>query len=101
MDNRLSDSHTVVEVKGPDRVGLLYAITTTLAAQGMDIASARIATEIDQAYDTFYVTSREGRRIEDAATMERLRSSLEGALTSPLIFVSTGPSPAGRAEASC
>ncbi len=65
VDNRLSDSHTVVEVKCPDRVGLLYAITRTLSALELDIGSARIATEIDHAYDTFYVTDREGRRVED------------------------------------
>jgi [protein-PII] uridylyltransferase len=84
VDNRLSDSHTVVEVKCPDRVGLLYAITRTLAAHGLDIASARIATEIDQAVDSFYVTDRAGRRLEDAAAMERLRAALEAALMQPL-----------------
>ena len=84
VDNRLSDSHTVVEVKCGDRVGLLYAITRTLSALGHDIGSARIATEIDQAYDTFYVTDRRGRRIEDAAAMTRLREALEEALRLPL-----------------
>jgi [protein-PII] uridylyltransferase len=84
VDNRLSDSHTVVEVKCPDRVGLLYAITRTLSALGLDIGSARIATEIDHAYDTFYVTDREGRRVEDPAAMNRLREALDQALLAPL-----------------
>jgi [protein-PII] uridylyltransferase len=84
VDNQLSDSRTVVEVKCPDRVGLLYVITRTLSGQGLDIASARIATEIDQAYDTFYVTDRRGRRLEDEAAMTRLRESLEDALVKPL-----------------
>jgi [protein-PII] uridylyltransferase len=84
VDNQLSDSRTVVEVKCPDRVGLLYVITRTLSGQGLDIASARIATEIDQAYDTFYVTDRQGRRLEDEAAMTRVRESLEEALLKPL-----------------
>jgi [protein-PII] uridylyltransferase len=84
LDNQLSDSHTVLEVKCPDRVGLLYVITRTLSAQGLDIASARIATEIDQAYDTFYLTDRKGRRLEDEAAMARVRESLEDALLKPL-----------------
>jgi [protein-PII] uridylyltransferase len=84
LDNQLSDSSTVVEVKCPDRVGLLYVITRTLSSQGLDIASARIATEIDQAYDTFYVTDRQGRRLEDEAAMARVRESLEDALLKPL-----------------
>jgi [protein-PII] uridylyltransferase len=84
IDNHLSDTHTVVEVKCPDRVGVLYAITRTLSAQGLDIGSARIATEIDQAYDTFYVSDRQGRRLEDPAAMARLREALEDALVKPL-----------------
>ncbi|MGH7277234.1 MAG: [protein-PII] uridylyltransferase, partial [Candidatus Rokuibacteriota bacterium] len=31
VDNRLSDSYTVLEVKCPDRVGLLYLVTRTLS----------------------------------------------------------------------
>jgi [protein-PII] uridylyltransferase len=84
VDNGLSDTSTVVEVKCPDRVGLLYAITRALSTLGLDIGSARIATEIDQAYDTFYVTDREGRRVEDAAAMSRLRDALDEALVTPL-----------------
>jgi [protein-PII] uridylyltransferase len=84
VDNQLSDTHTVVEVKCPDRVGLLYLITRTFQSLGLDIGSARIATEIEQAYDTFYVTDRQGRRVEDPPHMERLRDALEDALLKPL-----------------
>ncbi len=84
LDNQLSDTHTVVEVKCPDRVGLLYLITRTLSREGLDIGSARIATEIDQAFDAFYVTDRDGRKIEDPDAMDRIRQALEDALVSPL-----------------
>ncbi len=84
IDNRLSDIHTVIEVKCPDRLGVLYAITRTLSAQEIDIGSARIATEIDHACDTFYVSERGGRRVEDPAAMARLREALEEALLKPL-----------------
>jgi [protein-PII] uridylyltransferase len=83
VDNHISDSRTVIEVKCPDRVGLLYLITRTLSGQELDIASARIATEIDQAYDTFYVTDH-GRRVEDPREIDRLREALEDALLKPL-----------------
>lgn len=83
LDNRFSDTHTVVEVKCGDRVGILYAITRTFSALGLDIGSARIATEIDQAYDTFYVTDRQGRRVEDPAAMSHIREALEEALRAP------------------
>jgi [protein-PII] uridylyltransferase len=84
IDNELSDSYTVIEVKCPDRVGLLYLITRTLSRLELDIASARIATEIDQAYDSFYVHDRHGRKLEDAGAMDRVREGLEQALLQPL-----------------
>ena len=84
VDNHLSDTHTVVEVKCPDRVGLLYLITRTLAQSGLSIASARIATDIDHAFDTFYVVDRHGRRIEDPTEMTLVRAALEDALGKPL-----------------
>ena len=61
---------TVIEVKCADRLGLLYLITRTLSAARLDIASARIATEIDQAYDTFYVHDRAGRKLDEPAGHE-------------------------------
>ncbi len=84
VDNHLSDTHTVVEVKCPDRVGLLYLITRTLATLGLSIASARIATDIDHAFDTFYVVDRRGRRIDDPDAMAHIRAALEDALMKPL-----------------
>ncbi len=84
VNNALSDTHTVVEVKCPDRLGLLYLITHALSAEGLDIGSARIATEIDQALDTFYVQDRQGRKVEDPAAVARVRVALEQALTQAL-----------------
>ena len=84
VDNHLSDTHTVVEVKCPDRVGLLYLITRTLAGFDLSIASARIATDIDHAFDTFYVADRHGHRIEDPDEMARVRAALEDAPMKPL-----------------
>jgi [protein-PII] uridylyltransferase len=81
IDDRLSDDYTVVEVKCPDRPGLLYLITKTLSALDLDIASARIATEIDQALDTFYVHGRKGGKVEDPVA---LHAALEQALVQPL-----------------
>ncbi|HSF05795.1 MAG TPA: [protein-PII] uridylyltransferase [Methylomirabilota bacterium] len=84
VDNSLSDELTVVEVKCADRLGLLYLITRTLSAEGCDIVSARIATEIDQAFDTFYVHDGRGGKIEAPEARERLREALERALVRPL-----------------
>jgi [protein-PII] uridylyltransferase len=84
VDNRASDAYTVVEVKCPDRLGLLYQITRTLSRLGLDIASARIATEIDQAFDTFYVHDEHGRKVEEPDGTRRLTAALGAALSEPL-----------------
>jgi [protein-PII] uridylyltransferase len=84
IDNRLSDVATVVEVKCPDRLGLLHLITRTFSALGLDIVSARIATEIDQALDTFYVHARGGDKVEKPDDVDALREALEQALVQPL-----------------
>jgi [protein-PII] uridylyltransferase len=84
LNNKLSDDYTVVEVKCPDRLGLLYLVTRTLSALSLDIATARIATEIDQAFDSFYVNDAKGRKVEDPAAMDAVRGALEQALMQPL-----------------
>src|SRR5262245_61874662 len=84
LNNRLSDDYTVIEVKCPDPLGLLYLATRTLSSLSLDIASARIATEIDQALDTFYVNDAAGRKVEEPAAMDAVRTALEHALVQPL-----------------
>jgi [protein-PII] uridylyltransferase len=84
LDNGLSDLFTVIEVKCPDRVGLLYLVTRALSDLGLDIGTARIATEIDQALDTFYVHDGKGGKIDTPEGMERVRQTLEQALVQPV-----------------
>jgi [protein-PII] uridylyltransferase len=73
---------TIVEVSTRDRVGVLYAITQTLAELGLDISLAKVATEGERVADVFYVT-RGGRRITDAADREALLARLRAAVDAP------------------
>lgn len=73
---------TIVEVSTRDRVGVLYAITQTLADLGLDISLAKVATEGEKIADTFYVT-RGGRRITDDADREALLARLRAAVEEP------------------
>ncbi len=79
VDNRASHSATVVDVRAQDRVGLLYAIASTLRREGAQIALAKVATEAHRAVDSFYVT-REGRKIEDPDEVDALVRALTSAL---------------------
>ena len=70
---------TIVEVAARDRVGLLYAITHTLAELGLDISLAKVATEGEKVADVFYVT-RGGQRITDAGERAQLVDRLGAAV---------------------
>jgi [protein-PII] uridylyltransferase len=60
-------------------VGVLYAITHTLAELGLDISLAKISTEGEKVADVFYVT-RGGQRITDAAERDALIARLRAAV---------------------
>jgi [protein-PII] uridylyltransferase len=77
-----STQATIVEVFTRDRVGVLYAITQTLADLGLDISLAKVSTEGEKVADVFYVT-RGGKRITDAAERAVLVQRLRGAVESP------------------
>jgi [protein-PII] uridylyltransferase len=73
---------TIVEVTTRDRMGVLYAITHTLAELGLDISLAKISTEGEMVADAFYVT-RGGQRITDLAERAALVARLRAALSEP------------------
>lgn len=67
IDNEASQFFSVVEVRAPDRVGLLYRIASALRAEALDIQHARIATHPDGALDVFYVRDLHGAKLTDEA----------------------------------
>ena len=63
VDNGASDFFTVIEVGAPDRIGLLYDITRTLAELQLDVHLAKVATYTDRVVDAFYVRDALGGKI--------------------------------------
>ncbi|WP_046023540.1 [protein-PII] uridylyltransferase [Magnetospira sp. QH-2] len=84
MDNKASTDHTVIEVNGRDRTGLLYDVTATLTAQNLQIGRAHISTYGERAVDVFYVKDLFGLKIWDESRMERIRQELMTAITLPV-----------------
>jgi [protein-PII] uridylyltransferase len=80
IDNKASRSHTVVEVNGRDRPGLLYLVTTTLTRLNLIIKSARIATYGERAVDAFYVQDALGGKIESKQKLRAIEKKLLAAL---------------------
>ena len=76
IDNALSTRHTVLEVSGLDRPGLLYDLTTALGKLNLNIASAHIATFGEKAVDVFYVTDLTGTKITHPGRQAAIRRAM-------------------------
>jgi [protein-PII] uridylyltransferase len=80
VDNSASDSHTVIEINGRDRPGLLHDLTRGLYVAGLSIHSAQIATYGERAIDVFYVKDGYGRKVTHPARIESVKEALLKAL---------------------
>lgn len=80
IDNKISNTNTVIEVNGRDRAGLLYDLTRALYDLNLTITSAHIATFGERAVDTFYVRDVFGLKVEHEGKLVRIRERLLAAL---------------------
>jgi [protein-PII] uridylyltransferase len=83
IDNHASAAHTVLEVNGRDRPGLLHDVTAAISEQGLQIASAHVTTYGVRAVDVFYVKDVFGLKVENERKLAQLRDGLLTALASP------------------
>ncbi|HLB81271.1 MAG TPA: ACT domain-containing protein, partial [Dongiaceae bacterium] len=83
IDNGASATHTVVEVNGRDRKGLLYDLTRALTGLKLSISTAKISTYGARAVDVFYVKDQFGLKIEDETRLTAIRAGLMQALEAP------------------
>ncbi len=83
VDNFASNTHTVIEVNGRDRPGLLHDVTAAISSQGLQIASAHITTYGVRAVDVFYVKDVFGLKVENERKLEQLKSAITEALAVP------------------
>ncbi|MDP4033050.1 MAG: [protein-PII] uridylyltransferase [Pseudorhodobacter sp.] len=80
FDNEGSEIYTIIEVDTRDRLGLLYDLTRTLAANNIYIASAVIATFGAQVVDSFYVKDMFGLKLHTKSKQEALDKKLRQAI---------------------
>jgi len=79
VDNESHPNYTLVDIETPDRLGLLYNLLRAFGEGGVNIELSRITTEMDVAMDSFYVTGKDGKKINDAAAIKRLQRLLQRA----------------------
>ena len=80
IDNRVSNSATVVEVHAADSVGLLFWITQAVAELHLDIRAAKIQTFGPQAVDSFYLCDAEGQKLKDPELLQELELAIRSAV---------------------
>lgn len=68
---------TVLEVRSPDRPGLLHDLGRGLAGEGVSVRSAHISTFAGQTLDTVYVTDREGQELDPAAVARAIAAVID------------------------
>lgn len=76
VDNETSRLYTIIEVYGGDRPGTLYQLTQTLSDFRLNIHRARIATEVEQLIDIFYVTTADGDKVDDNQLLKKIKQTL-------------------------
>lgn len=76
IHNDMSPSHTVIEVRAPDRPGLLGEISRVFDRFSCNIDLAFVSTESYQVVDVFYVTDLETNKISGSGKLSSLRAAL-------------------------
>ena len=80
FDLTASDASTVVEVRAPDGVAVLYRITKALAECNLDIRSAKVQTLGHEVVDTFYVRDADGTKPVDRDHLAEAERAILAAL---------------------
>ena len=76
FDNEMSSSYTVLEVRGPDSIGLLYRVTRAIADLDLDIYTAKVQTLGDDVVDSFYVLDSDGHKVTDTAHQREIELAI-------------------------
>ena len=80
IDTSASERATVVEVRAPDGVGVLYRVTRALAACHLDVRWARVSTLGHEVVDAFYVVGPDGSKVTDSGSLDELERTVLDAI---------------------
>ena len=67
---------TIIDVYGPDKIGLLYTLTKKMAELGLTVAFAKIATKADGIMDSFYILKNNGLKLR-SSEFDFIRTELQ------------------------
>ncbi|MDA0651813.1 MAG: [protein-PII] uridylyltransferase [Proteobacteria bacterium] len=76
INNSASRTHSVIEINGRDRPGLLHDLTSAVTDLGLQISSALITTYGERAVDVFYVKDGFGMQVTHKGKIAQIRARL-------------------------
>jgi [protein-PII] uridylyltransferase len=76
INNSASRTHSVIEVNGRDRPGLLYTVTRVLTDLGLQISNALITTYGERAVDVFYVKDAFGMQVTHEGKLGQIQDAV-------------------------
>jgi [protein-PII] uridylyltransferase len=79
-DDAVSRSATVLEVRGPDGIGVLFRVTRALAELDLDIRHAKVQTLGPAVVDAFYLLDAGGARLSDPEHRDEVERAVRHAL---------------------
>ena len=83
VSNSLHPTCTTVEIQGLDRIGLLHDLFQTINSHHLNTAHARICTDKGVAMDTLYITTPDGKKIEDTDLLAQLQNEFSALIARP------------------
>ncbi len=79
FNNVLSADYTILEILLPDSLGLLYRIIKQILSFDVQLHFVRVSTSADYAYDSFYIKSNAGNKIEDVELLKKMEQEIANA----------------------
>ncbi len=76
ISNKISSTHTVIEINGRDFPGLLHRITETIVSLGLQIQSSSVSTYGERVVDVFYVKDLFGLQIHNEVRLQTIKEKL-------------------------
>jgi [protein-PII] uridylyltransferase len=80
IENDVSPTETVVEIRTRDRRGLLYRISSAFHAMDLTIDRAIVSTHVDRVIDVFYIRRADGTKVPDGRDVGELKTKILEAL---------------------
>jgi [protein-PII] uridylyltransferase len=76
IDNDSSSFFTIIDIFSYDFKGLLYRVTDAIRRLGLNITVSKIATEVDQVVDVFYVRDENDEKVDDPDRVAEIKKEI-------------------------